>query len=556
VATASLVASAAISLAFPLVVRQLLDAAFQRGDGALLDDIALLLAGLFIVQAALNFSQAYLLAATGERVVARLRQDLFDHLVRLAPGFFAERRTGELTSRLSADIGTLQSVVSHQISEFSRQVLLLVGGVTLLTLTHPTLTATTLAVVPVVVGTAWFFGRRLRHASTGVQDRVAEATGVAEEAFSQIRTVQSFVREPWESRRYGVQMADVVRIALHRAVMRGVFFAAITLSVFGGVTVVLWQGGRLVLGGTLTAGTLVSFLLYTITVAGAVGTLASLFSSYQEAVGAARRVFELLSTPSTVGDAVAPRPLGRPVRGEVAFEGVSFRYQADLPLALEAVSLRMEPGAVVALVGPSGAGKSTLASLLPRFWDVAAGRITLDGVDVRDLALADLREAVGLVPQEPALFSGTVAENIAYGRLDSSPADIEAAARGAHAHEFIVRLPEEYDTLVGERGIKLSGGQRQRVAIARALLKDPAVLVLDEATSSLDTESESLIQESLERLLAGRTTFVIAHRLSTIQRADLILVVEDGRIVERGRHDELMALGGRYQRLYTLQARI
>ncbi|MGH9360315.1 MAG: ABC transporter ATP-binding protein, partial [Thermoanaerobaculia bacterium] len=384
-ATVCLVASATVSLAFPQVVRHLLDAAFQLRDRERLNQIALLLGGMFVIQAGLNFSQAYLLSATGERVIARLRQDLFDHLLTLPPGFFAERRTGELTSRLGADIGTLQGVVSHQISELSRQTLMLVGGVILLTLTHPRLTATTLAVVPVVVGTAWFFGRRLRRISTGVQDKVAEATAVAEEAFSQIRTVQSFVQEPWESGRYGARMAEVIRAALRRALVRGVFFGAITFATFGGIAIVLWQGGRLVLEGALTAGTLVSFLLYTITVAGAVGTLAGLFSSYQEAVGAARRVFELLELVPAIADPPAPRPPLRSLRGAVALERVSFRYQAEAPLALDGVTLALAPGEIVALVGPSGAGKTTLANLLPRFWDVTAGRITLDGVDIREL---------------------------------------------------------------------------------------------------------------------------------------------------------------------------
>ncbi len=554
-ATLCLIASAAVSLAFPQVVRHLLDAAFQLRDRERLNQIALLLGGMFVIQAGLNFSQAYLLSATGERVIAALRQDLFDHLLTLPPGFFAERRTGELTSRLSADIGTLQGVVSHQISELSRQTLMLVGGVVLLTLTHPRLTATTLAVVPVVVGTAWFFGRRLRRISTGVQDKVAEATAVAEEAFSQIRTVQSFVQEPWESGRYAARMAEVIRAALRRALVRGVFFGAITFATFGGIAIVLWQGGRLVLDGALTAGTLVSFLLYTITVAGAVGTLAGLFSSYQEAVGAARRVFELLDLAPAIADTPAPRSLPRPPRGAVALERVSFRYQADGPLALDGVSLALAPGEIVALVGPSGAGKTTLANLLPRFWDVTAGRITLDGVDIRELRISELRGAIGIVPQEPALFSGTVAENIAYARPGAPAADVEAAARAAHAHEFIERLPSGYATMVGERGVKLSGGQRQRVAIARALLKDPAVLILDEATSSLDTESERLIEEALERLLKGRTTLIIAHRLSTVRRADRLCVLDHGRLVEEGTHDVLLAQGGLYARLYQRQFR-
>jgi subfamily B ATP-binding cassette protein MsbA len=543
IATAALLASAAIGLAFPQVVRYLLDAAFE------------LLVGMFTVQAGLNFAQAYLLSATGERVVARLRQLLFDHLLHLHPGFFAERRTGELTSRLGTDIGTLQSLVSHQVSEFSRQILFLVGGITLLTLMHPRLTATALAVVPVAVGTGWFFGRRLRRISTGVQDRVAEATALAEEAFSQIRTVQSFVQEPWESRRYADRMTAVIAAAVQRALVRGTFFAAITFATFGGVAVVLWQGGRLVLEGGLTAGQLVSFLLYTITVASAVGTLAGLFSAYQEAIGAARRVFELLETAPAIADPAVPRSLADPPTGDVRLEAVTFRYQPDLPPALHAVDLRLAPGEIVALVGPSGAGKTTLASLLPRFWDVTEGRITLDGVDVRDLPVPELRGAIGIVPQEPALFSGTVAENIAYARPAATPAEVEAAARAAHAHEFIERLPQGYATVVGERGVKLSGGQRQRVAIARALLKDPAVLILDEATSSLDTESERLIEDAMERLLVGRTTLIIAHRLSTVRRADRLVVLDRGRVVEEGTHDALLARGGLYARLYQRQFR-
>ncbi len=555
VATVALLASAAIGLAFPQIVRYLLDAAFEQRDRRLLDRIALLMAGLFVVQAVLNFAQAYLLSATGERIVAQLRQALFDRLLGLHAGFFADRRTGELTSRLSADIGTLQSLVSHQVSEFSRQILFLIGAVTILTLTHARLTATALAVVPVAVGTGWFFGRRLRRMSTTVQDRVAEGTALAEEAFSQIRTVQSFVQEGWESGRYADRMAEVIRAALQRALVRGTFFGVITLATFGGMAIVLWQGGRMVLQDTLTAGALVSFLLYTVTVASSVGTLAGLFTSYQEAVGAARRVFELLGTPAAVADPAAPRPLPTPLAGDMRVEEVRFRYQPDLAPALDGVSLHLAPGEVVALVGPSGAGKTTLASLLPRFWDVGEGRITLDDVDIRQLALADLRHAIGIVPQEPALFSGTIAENIAYARPEASAADIEAAARAAHAHEFIERLPEAYRTMVGERGVKLSGGQRQRVAIARALLKDPAVLILDEATSSLDAESEHLIEQALERLLEGRTTLIIAHRLSTVRRAHRLVVLERGRVVEEGTHDELLARGGLYARLYQRQFR-
>ncbi len=562
-----LVLSSAIGLVFPLVVGYLLDAAFVMEDPGLLDTIALALLGLFALQALFNFAQTYLLSATGERIVARLRTDLFAHLVSLPVAFFADRRTGELTSRLSADVTLLQNLVSHQVSEFARQVLYLFGAIVLLTITHARLTATTLLVVPVVVWAAFFFGRRLRRASTTVQDRVADATGVAEQVFSQIRTVQGFAQEPAERKRYGRRIDQAVEAALGRAVTRGIFFGAITFAAFGAVVIVLWQGGRLVLAGDLTAGTLVAFLLYAVTVAAAVGALASLWSSYQEATGAAQRVFEMMEIEPEIRDPGSPRRLSHPVRGDVRFEGVRFDYGEAKPAdgepggavdptwSLRDIDLSVQPGETVALVGPSGAGKTTLASLVPRFWDPVEGRITLDGIDLRALPLAELRDAIGTVPQETPLFGTTIRENIAYGRPDASEEEIVAAARAAHAEEFVDALPEGYDTVVGERGIKLSGGQRQRIAIARALLKDPAVLILDEATSNLDAESEALIEDAMERLLEGRTTIIIAHRLSTVRRADRLVVMDHGRIVETGSHAELIGRDGLYARLHARQFR-
>jgi len=554
-ASICLVLSAGLSLSLPMIMGRLLDTAFGPGDRGLLDRIALGLMVIVVALALLNYAQSYLLAATGERAVAGLRRDLFSRLLDQPPGFFAERRTGELTSRLTTDIGMLQTTVSHQVAEFTRQVLTLSGAVVLLAVTQAQLTLTALGVVPLAVGTAFFFGKRLRRMSTGVQDKVAEATAVAEEAFSQIRTVQSFAQEGWERERYGTRIREVVSLALIRARVRGVFFGALTFAMFTAVVIVLWQGGILVTEGRLTAGRLFTFLIYTVTIAGSVSSLASFFSAYQESVGAAERVFQLLEMSSPIIDPPHPKPLPARIEGRIGFEQVSFRYHPDGAPALNEVTLAVAPGEVVALVGRSGAGKTTMVSLLPRFWDVTAGRITVDGIDVRELRLAELRRAIGLVPQEPALFSGTIRENIAYARPEATLTEIEAAARAAHAHEFIERLASGYDTVVGERGVKLSGGQRQRVALARAILKDPRILILDEATSSLDTESERLIEDALERLLVGRTTLIIAHRLSTVRRADRLVVLDHGRIVETGTHAELLAHEGVYAGLYRLQFR-
>ncbi|MEO7522101.1 MAG: ABC transporter ATP-binding protein [Gemmatimonas sp.] len=549
-----LLVAAAAALAFPAVLRVLLDSAFVVSDRGALDRWALFLVGIFAVQGVMNFVQVFLLSSTTERVVATLRRDTFAHLITLSPAFFADRRTGELTSRLSSDLGLLQSLLSTWVSELSRQSLFLIGGIVMLVVTNPGLTLTTLAVVPLVVGAAFVFGRALRRASTGVQDRVAEAMGQADEAFGSIRTVQSFTREAEETARFSRSLGDLVTIAVRRARLRALFFGVVGFVAFTSVAIVLWQGGAQVLEGRLTAGALVSFLFYALTVAAAVGSLASLFGNFQEAIGAATRVFELLATEPTVREPARPLRLPLPARGAVRYEHVAFRYTADVPLVIGDISFAIEPGETLALVGRSGAGKTTIANLLPRFWDVTAGRITLDGIDVRALALDSLRAAIGIVPQEPVLFSGTIRDNIAYPSPGAPDADIMHAARAAHALEFIERLPDGWNTLVGERGVKLSGGQRQRVAIARVFLKNPAVVILDEATSSLDSESERFVEDALEELLQGRTTLIIAHRLSTVRRADRVIVLDDGAIAETGIHEELLAReGGLYQKLYIGQ---
>jgi subfamily B ATP-binding cassette protein MsbA len=584
-ATLMLLGSTAVGLVFPFVAGRIFDSAFQTPDEGMLNRTALFLFLLLCVQAVMSFAQTYLLGAVGERVIAGLRKDLFGHLLSLPPAFFADRRTGELTSRLGADVQMMQAVLSSYVSEAFRLTLTLAGSVVMLAVTDLKLTAVTLMIVPVVVGTGFYFGKLLNKSSLGVMDQVADATAIAEEAFSQIRVVQSFVRENHERARYGERMDRAVVVALRRAVTRGLFFSTIGFATFSASVLVLWMGGKMVLAGTLTAGTLVSFLLYAGYAASGVGGIGQIWSAYQEATGAAGRVFQILASRPNLRDPDRPETLRLPVRGEVTFEDVWFRYErpSELPTlpppgnplmwwlppkeeeepppeapadwTLRGVSLRMAPGETVALVGPSGAGKTTLAALIPRFWDAQEGRITLDGHDIRGLRLADLREAVGVVPQETLLFSGSIRENIAYGRPDATDAEIVAAARAAHAHEFVERLAEGYDARVGERGIKISGGQRQRVAIARAILKDPAVLILDEATSSLDAESEALIEDALNHLLKNRTTLIIAHRLSTVRRADRLLVLERGAVVEEGTHAELLARGGLYARLYARQFR-
>ena len=547
--------SSGLNLVFPAMFGRLIDASFLRvgsADTGPLDRTVLGLLGIFALAALFGAAQAYLLSRVGAGVVADLRRALFGHLLTLSPRFFGDHKTGDLTSRLTSDVGTVQTVTSTALAQLAAQSVSLIGAVVLLILTSARLSLLTLAIIPLVIGTAVLIGRRVRRVSREVQDAVAGANASAEEAISGVRVVQSFTAEAQERGRYGQGVTLSFLAALRRAQLQALMSGTMSFLAFGSLALVLWYGGRQVMSGALTPGTLVTFLFYAAQVAGTVAALTGIFNQFQEALGASGRIFELLDERSDLPQPAAPVPLKR-AEGRVAFGNVDFRY-GDQPV-LRGVNLEVPAGQVVALVGPSGAGKSTLVNLIPRFWDVSSGTLSIDGRDVRDYALTDLRAQTGLVPQETLLFSGTVAENILYGRPEASAAEVEAAAQAANAHGFITALPEGYGTVVGERGVKLSGGQRQRVAIARAILKDPRILILDEATSALDNESEVLVQSALDRLMVGRTTFVIAHRLSTVRNAHRILVMDGGRIVADGTHEALLAAGGLYRDLYELQFR-
>jgi subfamily B ATP-binding cassette protein MsbA len=551
----SILVGTLLGLALPQVVRIIIDASQVGGDAPTVRNGALLLLAVFVGQTLFGFLRHYLLSSMGEGVVTDLRTELYAHLTKLPMAFFASRRVGELTSRMAADVTVVQTAATNNLTEFVRQTVMLTGGLAIITIMSPRLTLLMLSVVPVIVLLGALYGRYVRRISTRVQDQLAEAVSILEETLSAIRVVQSFVREDYERTRYRARVGEARRMAIRRAIVGGAFTAAIGWVVMGGLAAVLWVGGMLVVRGELTPGAVTAFVLYAFGIGLAIGGLAQLYGAFQQAIGATRRIFEILDTQPDIRDPAHPVHV-ESVLGHVQFEAVDFFYPDERAVeVLSSATLDARPGQIIALVGPSGAGKSTLVSLIPRFYDVCSGRVRIDGHDVRTLSLRDLRGAVGLVPQDITLFGGTIRDNIAYGRLGASDSEIAAAARASHAHDFIVECPDGYDTIVGDRGVKLSGGQRQRIAIARALLKNPAILILDEATSSLDSASENLIQEALDTLMQGRTTFVIAHRLSTVRRADQILVLDAGRIVERGTHEELVARGGLYKDLHDIQFR-
>ena len=552
-AVVMLLAASAITLVYPLIGRYAVDEAMAKKTSHNLDLIAGAVIGLAIINAAFVWLRHYSLSWLGERVVTDLRALVFDRLLALPIAWFHERRSGELVGRLASDVTVIEGVVGTELSLALRNGVQIIGALAMLFVIDVRLTAAMLAIVPPIVLTTVWFSRRIRKMQRGVRDELANVSGQVQEAIGAIATVQGFVRESHEGRRYKAGIEGAFQKTLHMVRWRASFFATAMSTGYIGVAAIVWLGGRALIAGDLTPGAFLSFFLYTFIVVGALADLASVWEGLQRAAGATDRLFAVVDTVPEIRepDAAKPLPAGR---GAIRFEGVSFAYPSRRAQpVLTDVDLEIRPGEVIALVGPSGAGKSTVLSLLYRFYDVDGGRVTFEGVDVRELELKALRKSLAMVAQEPVLFSGTIRDNIGYGREGATRDEIEAAARDAYAHDFIAGFPEGYDTMIGERGTKLSGGQKQRIALARALLANPRVLILDEATSNLDAESEAAVQAALARIMEGRTTIIVAHRLSTVRDADRIVVIDGARVVEQGGHDELMDRRGTYRRLVEHQ---
>ena len=540
-----------LNLTYPMLIGKLIDSVKGGGGQEAVNQYAIWMIGIFVLVGISTFLRSYLFTVAGERIVTRLQERLFEQVLSQEIGFFDQRRTGELLNRLTSDATVLQKAVTVNVSMGLRFALSGVGAIAILIWTSWKLALLMLAVVPVIAIGAGWYGRILRKISRSVQDAFAEANSIAEESIGGIRTVRSFAREVHEHERYKSGIEAAFQLAKTRAWVGAWFSGLISFAGYGSIVAVLWYGGHLLASGEMDFGELTSFMLYTFTVAFSLGALSGLYEDFAKAIGASDRVFELLEREPEQPDGTE---IVQEPKGKLEFQEVEFSYptRPDAKV-LNGVSFCIEPNQVVALVGPSGGGKSTVAALISRFYDVENGTIKLDGLSISKINMNWLREHVAVVRQEPILFATSILDNIRYGRLTATEEEIIAAAKAANAHDFVSAFPEAYETLVGERGVRLSGGQKQRIAIARAILKDPVMLILDEATSALDVESEHLVQEALERLMANRSSLVIAHRLSTIQHADRVVVLSEGQVVEEGDHDELLAQEGLYHRLVHKQ---
>ena len=544
-------AVAAINLGLLRLAGVLWDVITIQHDAGRMNELIVLFLGLVVIQGLCSMGHSYLTASVSQHIVADFRRHLFAHLQTLSVGFFARRRTGELLSRLMNDVTVIQSVVTETPIDAAKQLVTFVGGIAFLLAMNWRLCLLILVLLPLLVLVAKFFGRRLKSLSTSIQDQTAALSTLIEEVIAGIRVVKSFVQTTHEETRFAAQVGQTLSLTMRRAGIMAVFIPVISLLTFSAAAAVLWYGGGQVIDGAVSPGELFAFVLFAGILIGPFSSGARVFAQIREAQGATARVFEILDTQSDVRDLPTARALP-PVSGRVTAEHVGFAYDVRQPVLTD-VSFEARPGELVAIVGPTGAGKTTVMNLLHRFYDPTGGRITVDGMDLRQVTLDSWYRQIALVPQETILFGGTILDNICYGDRNATEEAVKEASRAAHAHDFIMSFPDQYQTLVGEKGINLSGGQRQRIAIARAVLKNPRILLLDEATSSLDTESERLVQEALERLMKGRTTFVIAHRLTTVRGADRILVLDKGRVVESGTHGDLMARQGLYHYLYSIR---
>lgn len=541
------------ALIFPKLIGDMVDTA-EEAMLADIDRIAIFLLIVFILQAVFSFFRIYLFVNVTEHVLADLRKDTYNKLIRLPMSFFSQNRVGDMNSRIATDINMLSDTFTTVVAEFLRQSMLIVGGIAFLAYTSVELTLVMLGIVPLVAVFAVVFGRIIRRISKETQDRIAASNTIVEETLAGISNVKSFANEMFESVRYAKSTDDIIEKALQGAKARGFFASFIILALFGSIVGVIWYGARLVNQDEMSFGNLIQFVLYSVFVGASIGGIAEMYAQIQKAIGAAERILEIMDEDPEPYNASNPASISS-ISGSLKFDNVEFRYPSRPDISvLNGVSFDAKQGETIALVGPSGSGKSTIASLVLRFYDPDSGSVTIDGINTTEMGLEFLRNQMAIVPQDVILFGGTIRENIEYGKPGASLEEIEEAAKKANAHIFVDSFPEKYDTVVGERGIQLSGGQRQRIAIARAVLKDPRILILDEATSSLDSESERLVQEALDKLMVGRTSLVIAHRLSTIRKADRILVLDKGQISENGKHEELLAKeNGLYKGLLELQ---